>query len=90
MVDLLFPIALFAIMYFGFLLPQQRKRKAQQQLMSSLAVGDGIVTGSGIYGEITEIEDDDLFVEIAPKIEIRVRRAAVAERLTDSAVEEQE
>jgi len=79
------------LMYFLLIRPQQRKAKAQQALLSTLAEGDEVMTSSGIYGFIAAIEEDNpdiLWLDIAgigPKqeerIEIRVARAAVTRKL---------
>ncbi len=55
------------------------------EMQSSIEVGEEIVTTAGIYGTITEIDDDYgiVTVEVAPGVEIRLARAAVATRLAD-------
>jgi preprotein translocase subunit YajC len=54
-------------------------------MQNELEVGDDVVTTSGIYGTITEIDDDYGIVtlEVAPNTEVRFARAAVAQRLLD-------
>jgi preprotein translocase subunit YajC len=83
--SLLFIVPLGLIFYFMLIRPQSQRRKAQMQLQAELDVGDEIVTTAGIYGTITEIDDDYGIVslEIAPGTEIRIARAAVATRLMD-------
>jgi preprotein translocase subunit YajC len=58
--------------------PTRRRQVAMNALLERLEVGDEIVTAGGIYGTIQEIDDDDLLVEIAPDITVRVARRAVA------------
>jgi preprotein translocase subunit YajC len=58
--------------------PQRNQARRQQELIRSLEVGDEIVSAGGLYGTINRIEDDDLIVEIAPQIEVRMARGAVA------------
>lgn len=77
---LLIPFAL----YFLMIRPQRRRLKDQQQLQSSLEVGDEIVTTSGIYGLITGEDGPNRFwVEIDDDVQIRVARAAVQGRVAD-------
>jgi preprotein translocase subunit YajC len=66
--------------------PQRRKQKLQKGMQSELAVGDEIVTAGGVYGTVTRIDDeeDEIGVEIAPGVEIRLARRAIAAQLTES------
>jgi preprotein translocase subunit YajC len=70
-------IVAFAFLYFVLIRPQKRRQLAAQQLLSSLKVGDEVVTSGGIYGTITGLGDDDVKVEIAPELEVRVARRAI-------------
>src|SRR5436189_6431693 len=70
-------IVAFAFLYFVLVRPQKRRQSEQARLLGSLAVGDEVVTAGGIYGHITSIEGDDLMVEIAPQLEVRVARRAI-------------
>ena len=77
--------AIFAAMYFLLLRPQRRRLKEGQALQSSIAVDDEIILNSGIYGFVTAIEGDVLWVDIADghaseRIEIRVTRGSVARK----------
>ena len=72
-------------MYFLLLRPQRRRLKEGQALQSSIAVDDEIILNSGIYGFVTAIEGDVLWVDIADghaseRIEIRVSRTSVARK----------
>ena len=70
---------LFMILIFYFLLyrPQQRAKKARDEMMSSLKVGTKIITAGGIYGTITELSDEVLTVQIADDVNIKITRGAV-------------
>jgi preprotein translocase subunit YajC len=82
---LLFILPLFAIFYFLLIRPQNQRRRAQMQMQSELDVGDEVVTTAGIYGTVTEIDEDYgiVTIEVAPNTEIRFSKAAVAQRLVD-------
>jgi preprotein translocase subunit YajC len=72
------PFALIlAIFYFLILLPMKRRQKKVQEFQAALKVGDKIVTTSGIYGQITKLNDKSVQVQIADKVRIEVARAAV-------------
>jgi preprotein translocase subunit YajC len=72
------PFALIlAIFYFMILLPMKRRQKKIQEFQESLKVGDKVVTTSGIYGQITKLNEKSVQVQIADKVRIEVARAAV-------------
>ena len=72
------PFALIlGIFYFLILLPMKRRQKKIQEFQESLKVGDKVVTTSGIYGQITRLNDKSVQVQIADKVRIEVARAAV-------------
>ena len=80
------PLLLIGVVFYFLLIrPQNQRRRAQMEMQSSVEVGDEIVTTAGIYGTITEIDDDYgiVTVEVAPGVEMRFARAAVASRLAD-------
>lgn len=80
MAGLLFPILLLVVMYFFLIVPQRKKAKAQTDLLGTLGPGDEVVTSGGIYGGIVEVDGDALYLEIAPDVEIKVARRAIADR----------
>ena len=69
-------IVAFAFLYFVLVRPQKRRQVEQARLLGNLEVGDEVVTAGGIYGQTTQIDGDDLMVEIAPQLEVRVARRA--------------
>jgi len=79
---LLIIIALFALLYFVMIRPQQMRQRQQARLLNDVAVGDEILTVGGIYGIVQELEPEeeggDLVVEIADGIHVRIARKALA------------
>jgi preprotein translocase subunit YajC len=74
----LFIIIAFAFLYFVMVRPQKRRQLETQRMLNDLKVGDEIITSGGMYGEVTRLGEDDLTVRIAPELEVRVARRAVA------------
>jgi len=75
---LLLPYALIlGIFYLLILMPMQKRQKKVQAFQDGLKVGDKIVTTSGIYGQITRLNDKSVQVQIADKVRIEVARASV-------------
>ncbi len=79
---LLIPVA----MYFLLIRPQRRRQRAQQELQSSLDVGDEVMTASGIYGFITGFEDDKVWIEIDDDVQIRVNRGFLQGKVDTSGI----
>ena len=78
MATLILLAAMFVLLWALLIRPQRRKQMEQQQLLASIEPGDEVLTVGGIYGIVTEVDDeDDLIVEIAEGIQVRVARRAV-------------
>lgn len=77
-------VVLMGALYAFMILPQQRRMKAHQQLVNSLAEGDLVVTSAGIHGAIAEVEDTVVWLEVAPDVELKISKSAIAERLSDA------
>ncbi len=79
MSSLIIIVAMFALLWVLLIRPQRAKQQQQQRMLSSVEPGDEILTVGGLYGIVQELdEDDDLVVEIAEGIHVRVARRAVA------------
>jgi preprotein translocase subunit YajC len=67
-----------AAMYFLMIRPQRRRQREQAELQRSIAIGDEVVTNSGIFGVITGEDGPNRFwLEIDDDVQIRVARAAI-------------
>ncbi|NCG36040.1 MAG: preprotein translocase subunit YajC [Actinobacteria bacterium] len=71
-------------LYAFMIVPQQRKMKAHQALLRSLEEGDVVVTSSGIFGAIAEVEGDVIWLEVAPEVELKIMKSSVTEKVPDS------
>ena len=74
---LIMMVAIFAIMYFFMIRPQNKKQKEIQKFRKSLEVGQSVITAGGIYGKIKEIEDNAVIVEIAPSVKIKIDKNSI-------------
>jgi preprotein translocase subunit YajC len=82
-ISLLFPLVLMGgVFYFLLIRPQQRRSRQQRELLSAVDVGDEVLTIGGMYGTVRAIHDDELTLEVAPGVEIRFLRTAIARRIT--------
>lgn len=78
------PLALiFVVFYFFLIRPQQKKAQQQRDMLVSLRRGDRVVTSGGLIGIITKVvNDQELQVEIAENVRVRVVRSMVADVLS--------
>ena len=74
---ILMMVAIFAIMYFFMIRPQNKKQKEIANFRKNLEVGQSIITAGGIYGKIKEIEDNSVVVEIASGVKIKVDKNSI-------------
>ena len=74
-------ILLAGVMYVALVLPQQRRTKEHRALLSALEDGDEVVLNSGIHGFITQLDSDVVWVEVAPNVELKVSRSAIATKV---------
>ena len=78
---LLFLPLLLILMYVLLIRPQQQRVRQQQALLSSIDVGDEVVTVSGIVGHVEAIEDDRVYIEVAPGVTIAMLRQALGRKV---------
>ena len=83
------PILLMVVIFY-FLLwrPQKKQQKERASLLGSLKKGQKIVTIGGIYGEIVELDDEKVKVQVSEKVELTFARTAVANVLSKKNKEE--
>jgi len=74
-------VLLIGLMYVVLVMPRRRQMARARQLQASLAPGDAIVTIGGIHGVISAVDSDSLHVVVAPGVEIRMVRDAVARKV---------
>lgn len=72
-------ILIFVIMYFLMIRPQQQQRKAHEAMITALRRGDQVITSGGFIGKITKVKDDEeVEVELADGVRVRVVRSTIA------------
>ena len=80
----------FGLMWLLIVLPQRRRTQTQQTMISELKPGDYIVTAGGLYGTVTDVGEDDLGLEIAPDVEVRVAKRAIGALIPEDEIEDVE
>lgn len=73
-------ILIFGIMYFLLIRPQQQKMKEHKKMVESLRRGDQVVTQGGLIGKVSKVKDDnEVEVELAEGVKVRVVRSTIAQ-----------
>jgi preprotein translocase subunit YajC len=72
-------ILIVIVFYFLLIRPQQQARKKHMEMIANLKKGDVIVTSGGLIGKVKSLADDEVRVELAPNVDVRVIRGTIAE-----------
>jgi preprotein translocase subunit YajC len=80
-------LAFVAFFYFLAIRPQKRRQQELQKLRNNLTPGDEVITLSGIYGTVTEVEEGGtVLVEISEDTEIRIAAASIGQVVSGHSV----
>ncbi|HJT29732.1 MAG TPA: preprotein translocase subunit YajC [Pyrinomonadaceae bacterium] len=72
-------LLIIVIFYFLLIRPQQKRQRQLQETISSLRIGDRVVTTGGILGVITTVRDSSFIIRSADKTMIEIARSAIAD-----------
>jgi len=72
-------LLIFVIMYFLIIRPQQRRMKDHREMVGALRRGDTVVTGGGLVGKVTKVDESELQVEVAQGVKVKVVRSTITE-----------
>ena len=75
---LIIMVLMLGVMYVLMIRPQRQRQAQQQSMIDGCGVGDDVLTTGGIYGTITQVDGDDVVVEIAPTITVHMTRRGIA------------
>jgi len=70
-------IVIFVLFYFLLIRPQQKKQKEHRQMVEALAAGDEIVSGGGILGKVSDVNDQIVTVEIANNVSVKIQKHTI-------------
>ena len=71
-------VLLLVVMYVLMIRPQRQRQAQQQRTIDTAGVGDDVLTTGGIYGTITQVDGDDIVVEVAEGLNVHMTRRAIA------------
>lgn len=74
-------VLIFGVFYFLLIRPQEKKRKAQEQLISTVKAGEEVLLHSGIYGKVTKVNENDstMIIQVAENTEMKVMQSAIVD-----------
>lgn len=74
-------LLIFIVFYFLLIRPQEKKRRTQENLVSGVKKGEEILTNSGVFGVVTDINDSDntVIVRVAKDVEIKMQKNSIAD-----------
>lgn len=75
---LIIMVLMLAVMYVLMIRPQRQRQAQLQSMIDRAGVGDDILTTGGIYGTISEVDGDDIVVEIASGVTVHMTRRGIA------------
>jgi preprotein translocase subunit YajC len=78
MIQIIILVAFFAIFYFLMIMPQRKQQKQRQAMLSSLKKGDKVITAGGLHGEIVDLDDEDVRLKVADKVELKFSRGSIS------------
>lgn len=76
--QLLFMLGMLVLFYFLLIRPQQKRAKQHRELIGALKRGDNVITSSGIYGRIVDMDGNQMTLEIAKNTNIKILKSYVA------------
>ncbi len=78
-------VALVGVMYFMMIRPQRKRQKEEQEMRSSIEIGDEIITIGGIIGKVVKIREEDIVIETgSDRTKMRLQRWAINTNVTKS------
>jgi preprotein translocase subunit YajC len=77
-------ILLMAVFWLLLVRPQQKRAKAQRELVNAVELNDRVVTLGGMHGTVRYVDDEIVHIEVAPGTQVTFSKAAIARRLVDA------
>jgi preprotein translocase subunit YajC len=77
-------LLLFVVMWLLVIRPQRKRQAEQRRILENLSPGQEVLTAGGLYGTVhSVVDEDEVRIEIAPDVQVRVSRSAIAAVLAD-------
>ena len=76
-----FLIAMFVLMYFLLIRPQQKRAKEHKKLLNELKKGDEVVTNGGVIGKVTSVDESFATLEISDGVIVKVQKQGINQKM---------
>lgn len=70
-------VIIFIAFYFLMIRPQQKRMKELQNAVNAVKKGDQVVTGGGLIGKVTKVDENEVELELAPNVKVRAIKATL-------------
>lgn len=77
-------LLIVGIFYFVLIRPEKKKQKLREALLAGVKKGDRVMTSSGMFGTVAQVQEDVLTLQVADGVRVRFNRAAIQSILEDS------
>ena len=74
-------VLIFVAFYFLMIRPQQKRMKEHQAQIAAVKKGDQVVTGGGLIGKVTRVEDEHVEVDLVPNMKVRAVKSTLSQVL---------
>lgn len=75
-------LLIFVVFYFLLIRPQQTRMKAHAAKIGAVKRGDSVVTGGGLIGKVTKVDDSEVEIEIASGVRVKALKSTLSDVLT--------
>ena len=72
-------VLIFIVFYFLLIRPQQKRMKEQKATIEAVKKGDSVVTGGGLVGRVTRVDETEVEIELAPNVRVRAVKSTLAD-----------
>lgn len=85
LMGMIFPLAIFVLIFYFFIIrPQRKKDKQHNNMIAGINRGDQIVTIGGFFGTVREVRDDSFMIELTEGVRVRILKSAVSSKTSAS------
>ena len=77
----LFLVAMFVLLYFLLIRPQQKRAKDHKKLLKALKKGDEVVTNGGVVGKVNSVDESFATLEIAEGVVVKVQKQGINQKM---------
>jgi preprotein translocase subunit YajC len=70
-------LLIFVVFYFVLLAPMRKQQKKTKEMLSQLKKGDRVLTSGGIYGTVSQVEDQIVWVKLADTLKVKMTKSAI-------------